>query len=283
MWPSMSKTAFTDNSLIICPFCRYPAAGILIDSLLKFQAIIRKQWTARVFFTASLFVLLRMCFTISWLCFSTLLPSPWRPLSPRRTEAWASSCCPTAPCARPTLLAIYSPCWTTGSTVLTWRPRWASQHSPWGGGGRCYVCKPWIFVWNSLSDRFLHLWRPCAMAAAWWWASKDGGCKRRKTETSNVLASLFGFPCTYYRAPRHLELNKGWQCFPRSFSGWYWFKVSQQVSSFLKMKLKVEESRGRIWDGWCNVILHKGCFWELVIVWYESHPQQRVHFPFLME
>lgn len=183
MWPSMSKTAFTDNTLIICPFCCYPAT----ENLLKFQAIIGKQSTACVFFTASLFALLRMCFTISWLCFSTLLPSPWRPLSPRRTAARASICCPTAPCAWPTLRAIYSPRWTTGSTVLTWWPRWASQHSLWGGG-RCYVCKSWLFVSNSLSDRFLHLWRPCAMAAAWRWASKDGGCKRRKTETDVIVS-----------------------------------------------------------------------------------------------
>lgn len=131
MWPSMSKTAFTDNTLIICPFCCYPAT----ENLLKFQAIIGKQSTACVFFTASLFALLRMCFTISWLCFSTLLPSPWRPLSPRRTAARASICCPTAPCAWPTLRAIYSPRWTTGSTVLTWWPRWASQHSLCVGGG----------------------------------------------------------------------------------------------------------------------------------------------------
>lgn len=87
------------------------------------------------------------------------------------------------------------------------------------------------------------------MAAAWRWALKDGGCKRRKTETSYVLASLFGFPCTYYIAPRHLELNKRWQRSPGSFSGWYWFNVSQQVPTFLKMKLKVDESRDRIWDG----------------------------------
>lgn len=81
----------------------------------------------------SRFVLLRIHFTISWLCFSTLLPSPWRPPSPRRTEARASICCPMAPCAWPPLRAIYSPGWTSGNTVLTWWPRWASQRAPRGG------------------------------------------------------------------------------------------------------------------------------------------------------